>query len=173
MRKRIFGRRFKRDINQRKALFRSLMRELVLQERIKTTEAKAKSIKAEIEKHVTKAKTQGESARVHLQKTFQKDVIDKLITDIAPRFAERPGGYTRIIKLGNRVKDNAPMVYIEFVEKSTIVVEPVSKKRNKNVDKKTVVAKTKKSETVEKSEKVEIKKPTLAKAGKAKKGAAK
>jgi large subunit ribosomal protein L17 len=173
MRKRIFGRRFKRDINQRKALFRSLMRELVLQERIKTTEAKAKSIKAEIETHITKAKTQGEDARVHLQKTFNHDVIEKIVTDIAPRFAQRPGGYTRIIKLGNRVKDNAPMVYIEFVEKSTIVVEPVSKKRNKNVDKKTVVAKTKKSETVEKSEKVEVTKPTVAKAGKAKKGAAK
>ncbi len=136
MRKKIFGRRFKRDINQRKALFRSLMRELVLQERIKTTEAKAKSIKSEIEKHVTRAKNQGEEARVHLQKTFHQDVVDKLIKDIAPRFAQRPGGYTRIIRLGNRVKDDASMVYIEFVEKSSIIEEPVSKKRNKKSDKK-------------------------------------
>lgn len=148
MRKKIFGRRFKRDINQRKALFRSLMRELVLQERIKTTEAKAKSIKSEIERHVTKAKNLGEDARVHLQKTFQQDVVDKLITDIAPRFSDRPGGYTRIVKLGHRVKDDAAMVYIEFVEKSSIVAEPVSKKRVKKADTK---------ETSKKTEKVEAK----------------
>lgn len=132
MKKRIFGRRFKRDVKQRKSLFRGLMRELVLQERIKTTEAKAKSIKAEIEKHVTKAKNQGEAARVHLQKTFQQDVVDKIIADLAPRFENRPGGYTRIVKLGNRTKDNASMVFIEWVEKTTIVTEPVSKKRNKS-----------------------------------------
>lgn len=131
MRKNIFGRRFKRDTNQRKALFRGLMRELVLHERIKTTEAKAKSIKGEIEKHVTRAKVQGEASRVHLQKTFKNDVVEKIITDLAPRFADRPGGYTRIIKLGNRMKDNAPMVFIEWVEKSTVVSEPVSKKKNK------------------------------------------
>ncbi len=181
MRKKIFGRRFKRDINQRKALFRSLMRELVLQERIKTTEAKAKSIKAEIERHVTRAKNLGEGARVHLQKTFQQDTIDKLITDIAPRFENRPGGYTRIVKLGNRIKDDAAMVFIEFVEKSTVVVEPVSKKRNKNVEKKAKVVKTEKVESTVKApvaKKTEVKKPTVAKAmagkeTKAKKGEAK
>jgi large subunit ribosomal protein L17 len=129
MRKRIFGRRFKRDINQRKALFRSLMRELVLRERIQTTEAKAKSIKAEIERHVTKAKIQGEASRVHLQKHFTHDVVNKIVTDIAPRFATRPGGYTRIVRMGNRLKDNAPMVYIEWVEKSTVEVVVPSKKR--------------------------------------------
>ena len=130
MRKQLFGRRFKRDINQRKALFRSLMRELVLRERIKTTEAKAKSIKAEIERHVTKAKNQGDNARVHLQKHFQHDVVEKIVTDIAPRFKDRPGGYTRIVRLGNRVKDNAPLVYIEWVEQGAVVeVEEVPKKR--------------------------------------------
>lgn len=141
MRKKIFGRRLKRDIHQRKSLFRSLMRELILQERIKTTEAKAKSIKGEIEKHVTKAKVQGEAARVHLQKTFQQDIVDKIINDIAPRFSDRPGGYTRIVRLGNRVKDNAPMVYIEWVEKSAVVAEPVSAKRKKT-DTKSKEAKT-------------------------------
>ncbi len=146
MRKKIFGRRFKRDINQRKSLFRSLMRELVLQERIKTTEAKAKSIKGEIEKHITKAKVQGDAARVHLQKTFQQDVIDKIINDLAPRFESRPGGYTRIVRLGNRVKDNAPMVYIEWVEKSTVVVEDEPKKRNKKNDTKAADAKKGKEE---------------------------
>lgn len=162
MKKKIFGRQFKRDIKQRKSLFRSLMRELVLQERIKTTEAKAKSIKAEIEKHLTKAKNQGEEARVHLQKTFQQDVVEKLVTDLAPRFANRPGGYTRIVKLGNRTKDNAPMVYIEWVEKSTVVIEPVSKKRAK---------KTKNMNTEKVEAKAPVKKETTrsASSGKAKK----
>ncbi|HRN96566.1 MAG TPA: 50S ribosomal protein L17 [Candidatus Levybacteria bacterium] len=170
MKKRIFGRRFKRDINQRKSLFRSLMRELVLQERIKTTEAKAKSIKAEIEKHVTKAKTHGEQARVHLQKTFQHDVVEKLVTDLAPRFANRPGGYTRIVKLGNRTKDNASMVYIEWVEKSTIVVEPVSKKKSKTAVKKNKAEKVEAKAPVKEEKKKVVKKKTETKKTPAKKG---
>lgn len=153
MRKNIFGRRFKRDINQRKALFRGLMRELVLHERIKTTEAKAKSIKAEVEKHVTKAKVQGDGARVHLQKTFKHDVVEKIVTDLAPRFADRPGGYTRIIKLGNRIKDNAPMVYIEWVERSTVVAEPESKKKNKKTSEKKETDKKEAKSAVEKKTK--------------------
>ena len=157
MRKKIFGRRLKRDINQRKSLFRSLMRELVLQERIKTTEAKAKSIKGEIEKHVTKAKVQGEGARVHLQKTFQQDVINKIINDLAPRFANRPGGYTRIVRLGNRVKDNAPMVYIEWVEKSTVVIEPTNNKRPKKTEAKEAKVNTKADD--KKAGKKVVKKP--------------
>ena len=131
MRKRIFGRRLQRDTNERKALFRSLMRELVLHGKIKTTQAKAKSIKGEIEKMVTKAKTQGEGAFVHLQKKFTGEVVEKLIKEIAPLFKDRPGGYTRIIKMGRRVKDNAPMVLLEWVETvaDTTIVE--TKKRVK------------------------------------------
>lgn len=131
MRKRIFGRRLQRDTNERKALFRSLMRELVLHGKIKTTEAKAKSIRGEMEKMVTKAKLQGENAAVHLQKKFTGDVVEKLIKEIAPLFKDRPGGYTRIIKMGRRVKDNAPMVLLEWVETvaDTTIVE--TKKRVK------------------------------------------
>ncbi len=159
MRKKIFGRRFKRDINQRKALFRSLMRELVLQERIKTTEAKAKSIKAEVEKHVTKAKVQGDAARVHLMRTFNHDVVDKIVTDLAPRFAERPGGYTRIIRLGNRTKDNAPMVYIEWVEKSSVVSEPKTKKRAKKEVSEKTSSEVKAAKVKENKEEKTTKKP--------------
>lgn len=133
MRKRIFGRRFKRDVNERKALFRNLMHELVLHGKIKTTEAKAKAIKAEVEKMVTKAKVKGDGAAVHLQKTFTADVVEKLINDISPLFKDRQGGYTRIIRMGNRVKDSAPMVLMEWVEevKDTTIVE--NKKRVKKV----------------------------------------
>jgi len=131
MRKNVFGRQFKRDSRMRKALFRSLMREIILNGQIKTTEAKAKAIKGELEKHVTKAKVQGQASLVHLQKDFQLDVALRLINEIAPKFKDRPGGYTRIIRLGNRLKDNAPIVIMEWVEEvSKVAVE--SKKRTKS-----------------------------------------
>lgn len=146
MRKRIFGRRLQRDTNERKALFRSLMRELVLHGKIKTTQAKAKSIKGEVEKMVTKAKTQGESAFVHLQKKFTGDVVEKLIKEIAPLFKDRPGGYTRIIKMGRRVKDNAPMVLLEWVENvsDTTIVETKKRVKKTPSEKKSEVKESKK-----------------------------
>jgi len=101
---------------RRKALFRSLIRGLVLHGRIKTTEAKAKAIKGEVEKFVTKAKKRGEEAEYHLLKNLSHDLVIKIISEIAPRFKERQGGYTRIIRLGRRLKDNAEMVLLEWVE---------------------------------------------------------
>lgn len=111
MLKRVYGRKFNKDINQRKALFKGLMRSLALNESIKTTESKAKAIKGEFESHITKAK-KGEVARYHLLKHLSEDAVDRLVKDIAPRMKDRNGGYTRIIRLGNRVKDNAEMVML-------------------------------------------------------------
>lgn len=128
MRKRVFGRRFKKDINQRKALFRGLMRSLIIHEGIKTTEAKAKAIKGQFEKYITKAR-KGEVSRYHLLKHLPKESVDKLIEDIGPRFENRSGGYTRIIKLGNRTKDNARMVLLELIEKSTKSKNKITKKK--------------------------------------------
>ena len=117
MRKRIFGRRLKRDRNERKALFRSLMNSLVLVGKIKTTEAKAKSIKGEIEKMVTLAKNKEGNARNLLMSRLSNErVVEKIISEIAPKFATRPGGYTRIIRMGPRVKDSAKMVLMSWVE---------------------------------------------------------
>ncbi len=164
MRKRVFGRQFKRDMNERKALFRSLMRELVLHGSIKTTEAKAKAIKGNIEKHVTKAKVKGEGALVHLQKDFTHEVAHKIIRDIAPLFADRPGGYTRIIKLGNRVKDDARVVLLQWVEDVPKTVEKVEKRKAKKAveaDKAPKAAKAKKEKKTEATEKP--KKPTVKK----------
>ncbi len=121
MRKRVFGRRFKRDINQRKALFKGLMSSLVIYERIKTTETKAKSIKGQIEKIVTHVKNDSSDSKRYLSRYFSESVSEKIISDIAPRFKNRPGGYTRIIKIGRRVKDNSPLVLIEWVEKKEMV----------------------------------------------------
>lgn len=128
MNKRMYGRKFNKDTNQRKALFKGLMRSLALNESIKTTESKAKAIKGEFESHITKAK-RGEESRYHLVKHLSEDAVDRLIKDIAPRMKGRDGGYTRIIRMGNRLKDNAEMVLLELVEKGEKAVE-VSKKRN-------------------------------------------
>lgn len=138
MHKRVFGRKFNKDTNQRKALFKGLMRSLALNESIKTTESKAKAIKGEFESHITKAK-RGEEARYHLVKHLSEDAVDRLIKDIAPRMKDRNGGYTRIIRMGARTKDNAEMVLFELVEKGENTVEIKKKAVKKNV--KTIVKK--------------------------------
>src|ERR1035437_3466861 len=102
MKKNVFGRKLKRDKNERTALFKSLISSLVLNEKIKTTESKAKAIKPEIDKLVTKAKKGGNAARNVLQKSLSQPAVEKMLSQIGPRFSNRAGGYTRIIKLGKR-----------------------------------------------------------------------
>lgn len=136
MRKRIFGRRLRRDTNERKALFRSLMDGLVLHGKIKTTEAKAKAIKGEIEKLVTAAKNKGEESKGLIMSHLANEIVaDKIIKEIAPLFKTRPGGYTRILRLAPRVKDAAQMVLLTWVEEVSVTsnVEP-----KRNAGKKTV-----------------------------------
>ena len=123
MRHRISGRILGRDAGHRKALFRNLVRELYLHERIITTEAKARAIRAEAEKLITKAKhgLADGGTRVHAQRQLvaylnDKTVTKKVFDEIAPRFATRNGGYTRIIKIGKRQGDAADMAIIELVE---------------------------------------------------------
>ena len=118
MRKNVFGRHFKSDANERKALFKGLMSSLVLEERIKTTEEKGKAIKGGVEKLVTKAKKGGTHVETMLSPHLNSEAIKKMMQDIAPRFADRPGGYTRIIRIDRRFSDNASMVLVEWVEKS-------------------------------------------------------
>ncbi len=155
MLKRVYGRKFNKDINQRKALFKGLMRSLALNESIKTTESKAKAIKGEFESHITKAK-KGEVARYHLLKHLSEDAVDRLVKDIAPRMKDRNGGYTRIIRLGNRVKDNAEMVMLELVEKGQ---KAAVVKKDARAGKKTV--KKVASKTQEATAKIGEKKSTL------------
>jgi large subunit ribosomal protein L17 len=128
MKKQVFGRKFKRDANERKALFKNLLTSLVLKERIKTTEAKAKAIKGAADKLVTKAKKEGVNVYKSLHPDVNQDAVVKLIEDIAPRFAKRKGGYTRILKIGKRrVADNAEMVYLEWTEQSSKIKSQNSK----------------------------------------------
>lgn len=141
MRKRVFGRQFNKDTNQRKALFKGLMRSLAMHEAIKTTESKAKAIRGEFESFITRAKD-GEAARYHLIKHLPEETVTRLIADIAPRMKERNGGYTRIIRLGTRTKDNAEMVILELVEKGEKMVVKGTKSAKKTVKKVTVDVKT-------------------------------
>jgi large subunit ribosomal protein L17 len=129
MRHRISGRILGRDAGHRKALFRNLVRELYLHGRIITTEAKARAIRADAEKLITKAKNGMEGvARVHASRQLvaylnDKTVTKKVFDEIAPRFATRNGGYTRIIKIGKRQGDAADMAIIELVEGESSAAE--------------------------------------------------
>ncbi|GAF66229.1 50S ribosomal protein L17 [Alkalihalobacillus trypoxylicola] len=113
-----------RTSSQRKALFRDLATDLIINERIETTEAKAKELRSIVEKMITLGKRGDLHARRQAAAFIRREVaneeenqdaIQKLFSDIAPRYEERQGGYTRILKLGPRRGDGAPMVIIELV----------------------------------------------------------
>ena len=106
-----------RSASHRKALLANLARELILHERIRTTEAKAKAVKPDVEKLITLAKKgDGHSRRLAMARLGQdKFVVYKLFEEVAPRYADRPGGYTRILKLGPRPSDATEMALIELV----------------------------------------------------------
>src|SRR5947199_1682706 len=106
-----------RSASHRKALFMNLAREVIDHERIQTTEAKAKAVKPEVERLITLAKRGDLHARRQALASLGQDkfVVYKLFEEIAPRYTERAGGYTRILKLGPRKSDSSEMVYLELV----------------------------------------------------------
>jgi large subunit ribosomal protein L17 len=136
MRHRKTGRKFGRSPSHRKAMFRNMATSLLEHERITTTDTKAKELRKVVErlitlgKRVTPAEIEAadgddrkalEARRLHALRQARlwvadRDVLTKLFSDVAPRFVERQGGYTRILKLGHRPGDNAPLSIIELVE---------------------------------------------------------
>ncbi|MGB1583794.1 MAG: 50S ribosomal protein L17 [Solirubrobacterales bacterium] len=106
-----------RDSAHRKAMFANLIKETIDHERIKTTEAKAKAVKPELEKLITLAKQGDLHARRQALASLNNDkfIVHKLFEEVAPRYADRPGGYSRILKLGPRRSDSTEMVYLELV----------------------------------------------------------
>lgn len=106
-----------RDSAHRRALLRNLSKEVIEHGRIRTTAAKAKAVKPEVERLITLAKEDTlHNRRLVLSKLGHDEfIVGKLFTDIAPRYATRPGGYTRILKLGPRRSDSTEMVFIELV----------------------------------------------------------
>jgi large subunit ribosomal protein L17 len=124
MRHKVAGKRLSRGKDERTALRRILIKQLFEHERIRTTRAKADAIRGQAEKMITLAKrgnrAEGADAvhikRLAIARLGDKEIIKKLFEDIAPRFENRQGGYTRIIKLGPRYGDSADMVLLELIE---------------------------------------------------------
>jgi len=114
------GRTFGRNSSKRKALFQALAISLIEHEGIKTTLHKAKELRSFIEPLITLAKDDSVSnRRLAFSKIRNKSAVGKLFSDLGPRFKDRPGGYSRIIKIGFRKGDAAPIAFIELVDRST------------------------------------------------------
>ena len=117
MRHRVHGRKLGRTSSHRKALFRNQLTALFTHERIITTVAKAKELRPIAERMVTLARTGTLAARRRVGAMISdKEIARRLFDEIAPRFADRPGGYTRIMRLGRRHGDNAELAIIEFID---------------------------------------------------------
>ncbi|MDO8683627.1 MAG: 50S ribosomal protein L17 [Armatimonadota bacterium] len=115
MRHRVAGRKFDLPTDQRMALLNGLVRALLLYEKIETTETRAKEVRSIAEKIITNARANDLHARRMARKTLNdEDLVKRLFDVIVPKFADRPGGYTRITKIGFRRGDAAPMVKLEF-----------------------------------------------------------
>lgn len=110
------GRKLGRKRNQRKALLKTLAASLILKEKIKTTEAKAKETRPFVEKLITKSKTNDLATIRYLAKYLPAKVLKKMVLEIGPRYQNRAGGYTRIIKATPRKADGAKMAIIELVK---------------------------------------------------------
>ena len=112
------GRKFGRTSAHRKALFRNLVQALIQRERISTTLAKAKELRGKVEKTITLGKKGTLHARRQAFKLAPaKEAVQKVFGPLAERYANRPGGYTRIIRIGHRKGDDAPMAFIELVDR--------------------------------------------------------
>ena len=117
MRHRKKGRKLGRKTGNRRALLMNLASQLVIHKRIKTTDAKAKELRSFIEPLITLAKKNDlHSRRMVMRKLPHKNIVKSLFDEIGPKYSDRPGGYTRIIKLGYRDNDRAPVSLIEFLD---------------------------------------------------------
>ena len=116
MRHQVSGRKLNRTASHRRAMFRNMATSLILHEKIRTTVPKAKELRRKVEKMITLAR----DGSLHHRRLVMKDVkdkeaVDKLFGELRERFLERPGGYTRIVRIGHRVGDAAPMAQIELL----------------------------------------------------------
>ena len=128
------GRKLGRKVGNRRALLMNLACQLIVYKKIKTTDPKAKELRSYIEPLITLAKKNSlHSRRLVIKKIPKKNIVRILFEEIAPVFSDRPGGYTRITKLGYRDNDRAPVSVIEFVESiETVAVEkPAAEKSEK------------------------------------------
>jgi large subunit ribosomal protein L17 len=112
------GRKLNRTSSHRQAMFRNMAASLVKHELIRTTLPKAKELRRVAEPLITMARTDGvANRRLAFARLRDKEAVGKLFVELGPRYRERPGGYLRILKCGHRVGDNAPMAYVELVDR--------------------------------------------------------
>ncbi|AFT96894.1 50S ribosomal protein L17 [Alteromonas macleodii str. 'Balearic Sea AD45'] len=124
MRHRKSGRQLNRNSSHRQAMFKNMAGSLVKHEVIKTTLPKAKELRRVIEPLITMAKEDSvANRRLAFARTGDKEVVGKLFNELGPRYEARPGGYTRILKCGFRAGDNAPMAYVELVDRLVVEAE--------------------------------------------------
>jgi large subunit ribosomal protein L17 len=122
MRHKVKGRKLNRTASHREALLRNLASSLFKHKRIKTTLAKAKEARGFVEHLITKARRNDlHSRRLIIQDIKEKDVVNELFNDIVPKIGDRPGGYTRVIKLGTRNGDAAAMAILELVDYNDVI----------------------------------------------------
>ena len=140
------GRKLSRNSSHRKALLQNLVRSVILSESIQTTTPKAKETRRVLEKIITAARENTLAARRNVHRAVRDQAaLAKLFDTIGPRFKTRPGGYTRLIHLQNRVGDNAPMAILELVEKSKPEEKPAEpEKKPKKAEAKAPEAKPEK-----------------------------
>lgn len=154
MRHSVKGRKLGRTASHRSALLNALSTSLLKHKRIRTTEAKAKEARTFVEKLITKAKKNDLHARRQVMALINdKDVVKELFSEIIPKIGERPGGYTRVVKLGNRNGDAAPMAILELVDYNDVA----NKKAEEHKAKRDLKAKDK----AEKKSSNEIEEATL------------
>ena len=121
MRHRQSGRQLNRNSSHRTAMFRNMSASLIRHEIIKTTVAKAKELRRVVEPMITTAKTDSvANRRLIFSRLRDKEMLTKLFIEIGPRYENRPGGYLRILKCGNRPGDAAPMAYVELVDRPEV-----------------------------------------------------
>jgi large subunit ribosomal protein L17 len=124
MRHRKSGRQLGRNSSHRKAMYRNMATSLLMHETIKTTLPKAKELRRVVEPLITVAKEDSVAhRRLAFDRLRDKAVVGKLFTDLGPRFKARPGGYLRILKMGLRAGDSAPMAIVQLVDKAAVEAE--------------------------------------------------
>lgn len=124
MRHRKSGRRLGRNSSHRKAMFRNMAASMIKHETIKTTVPKAKELRRVVEPLITLAKEPTlANRRLAFSRTRSRDVVTKLFGELGPRYKARPGGYTRILRMGFRAGDNAPMAFVELVDRPAPAAE--------------------------------------------------
>ena len=162
MRHRVRGRKLNRTASHRLATFRALATAIIREKKIRTTVAKAKELRGFVEPLVSRAKVDSVANRRHIARFIQdKEVLKELFSEIIPKVGDRPGGYTRVVKLGRRRGDAAEMAIIEFVDYNDVNAQSIAPKvevkdevKDEVIEDANVVEETVTEEVVEETEEV-------------------